>query len=226
MLISEINAGMILAQDIVDENGNLLLEQGIALTEHYINRLKQLGITNIPVFDACAVELKNRTVIVPELREDLTSCFRSLFYKKSRNILNAGLQTIMFKQIRQKIGQAIDETEKNLGDIINIRVRQPSADEVDHAINVCLMAVATGLYMKLPRPVLMDLALGALFHDLGKLVLPAIDDSTAYPEELHPIYGQQLLLKNKLGTVVARIAAEGLRKQQQIYTARLPHISG
>ncbi|SDE94802.1 HD-GYP domain-containing protein [Sporomusa acidovorans] len=208
MLISEITAGMVLTQDIVDDNGNLLLEQGIALTEQYISRLKQLGITNIPVFDSCAVSLKNHTVIMPELRSDLTNCFRSLYDKKTQSIIHAGLHSLAIQKIRYTIGQVIDETEKNLGEIVNIQVRQPGQDEVAHAVNVCLMVVATGLYMRLPRPVLMDLAQGALFPDLGKLVLPAPDGPAAYPEHLHPIYGQQLLLKNKLGTLVARIAAE------------------
>lgn len=209
MLISEVKAGMVLARDIIDDNGNLLLEQGIALTEYYITRLTQLGITSIPIYDPYAVELKKHSVIAPEVREELTLCFRSLFNKKSQDILNSGLRTIYLKQIQQTVGQVIDNTEKNLGQIVNVQVRQPTEDEIAHAINVCLMAISTGLYIKLPRPVLMDLAMGALFHDLGKTVMPTIEGSIASdPGRLHPMYGQQLLVKNKLGTIVARIAAE------------------
>lgn len=208
MLICEVQAGMVLARDIVDDKGNLLLEQGIALTEYYITRLTQLGITSIPIYDPYAVELKKHSVIAPEVREELTLCFRSLFNKKSQDILNSGLRTVYLKQIQQTVGQVIDNTEKNLGQIINVQVRQSTKDEIDHAINVCLMAIATGLYIKLPRPVLMDLALGALFHDLGKTVMPTSEGITADPGRLHPIYGQQLLIKNKLGVIVARIAAE------------------
>ena len=208
MLISEIKAGMVLAHDMVDDNGTLLLEKGIALTEYYITRLKQLGVTNIPIYDSYAADLKKPTVIAPEVREELTLCFRSLFYKTSQDILGSGLRTMYLKQIRQTVGQVIDETEKNIKQIINVQVRQPNEDEVDHAINVCLMAVATGLYIKLPRPVLMDLALGALFHDLGKIVMPAINGLVVDPGHLHPIYGQQLLLKNKVGGIISRIAAE------------------
>lgn len=208
MLITETKPGMILARDILDDNGNLLLEQGIALTEYYISRLTQLGITNLPIYDPFAAELKNQKVIAPEIREELALCFRSLFNIKSQDILNTGLRTMYLKQIQQTVGQIIDETEKNLGQILNIEVRQPNKNEIDHVINVCLLTVATGLYIKLPRPVLMDLALGALFHDLGKLVMPAIDGASVDHGQLHPIYGQQLLLKNKIGTIVSRIAAE------------------
>lgn len=208
MLISEVRAGMVLARDIVGENGNLLLEQGIALTEYYITRLTQMGMTSVPIYDPYADELKKHTVIAPEVREELTSCFRSLFNKKGQDIINAGLRTVYLKQIQQTVGQVIDETEKKLGQIINVQVRQPTEDEIDHAINVCLMAVATGLYIKLPRPVLMDLALGALFHDLGKTVMPTIAGTVADHGRLHPIYGQQLLVKNRIGSIIARIAAE------------------
>lgn len=208
MLISEVKAGMVLARDIIDDNGNLLLEQGIALTEYYISRLTQLGITNIPIYDPYAVELKKHTIIAPEVREELALCFRSLFNKKTQNILSSGLKTVYLKQIQQTVGQVIDNTEKNLGQIINVQVRQSTEDEITHAINVCLMAIATGLYIKLPRPVVMDLALGALFHDIGKTVMPTIDGPVADPGRLHPIYGQQLLVKNQVGSIVARIAAE------------------
>lgn len=208
MLINETKAGMVLARDMVDDTGTLLLEKGIALTEYYITRLKQLGVTSIPIYDPYAAELKKQSIIAPEVREELNLCFRSLFCKKSQNILNSGLRTIYLKQIQQTVGQVIDETEKNLKQIINIQVRKPNEDEIDHAINVCLMVIATGLYIKLPRPVLMDLALGALFHDLGKTVMPASDGLSVDPGRLHPIYGQQLLLRNKAGTIISRIAAE------------------
>ncbi len=208
MLISEVKTGMVLARNIVDDSGNLLLEQGIALTEYYITRLAQLGITSVPIYDPYADELKKNAVIAPEVREELLLCFKSLFNRKSQDMLNSGLRTVYLKQIQQTVAQVIDETERNLTQIINIQLRQPTADEIGHAVNVCLMVVATGLYIKLPRPVLMDLALGALFHDLGKSVMPAIDGAVADPGRLHPIYGQQLLLKNRVGSVVARIAAE------------------
>lgn len=208
MLITETKAGMILAHNIIDDNGNLLLERGIALTEYYILRLTELGVTNLPIYDPYAEELKKHKVIAPEVREELALCFRSLFHKKNQDILNTGIRTMYLKQIQQTVGQVIDETEKNLGQILNVQVRQPNRDEIDHVVNVCLMVIATGLYIKLPRPVLMDLALGALFHDLGKLVMPAIDGSAIDHGQLHPIYGQQLLLKNKVGTIVSRIAAE------------------
>ncbi|WP_169717630.1 hypothetical protein SPSIL_050300 [Sporomusa silvacetica DSM 10669] len=209
MLINEIKAGMVLARDIIDDNGTLLLEKGIALTEYYIARLTQLGVTNIPIYDPYAAELKKPNVIAPEVREELTLCFRSLFYKKTQDILDSGLRTMYLKQIRQTVGKVINETEQNLGQIVNVQVRQPNETEIDHAINVCLMSIATGLYIKLPRPVIMDLALGALFHDLGKMIMPAIDGSAADPGRfLHPVYGQQLLIKNKVGGIISRIAAE------------------
>ena len=208
MRINEVKSGMVLDHDMVDDNGTLLLEKGIALTEHYITRLKQLGITHIPIYDSYAAELKKDAVLTPEIRAELTLCFRSLFCKKSHDILDSGLRTVYLDQIKQNLEQVITETEKKLSQIVNVQVRQPNEDEIDHAINVCLLSIATGLYIKLPRPVLMELALGALFHDLGKSLMPAIDGLTVDPGQLHPIYGQQLLLKNKAGTIVARIAAE------------------
>ncbi len=42
----------------------------------------------------------------------------------------------------------------------------------NHMVNVCVLAIAFGHRLGLPRPQLADLGLSALYHDLGKLQIP------------------------------------------------------
>lgn len=42
----------------------------------------------------------------------------------------------------------------------------------NHMVNVCVLAIAFGHSLGLPRPQLADLGLAALYHDLGKLQIP------------------------------------------------------
>ena len=64
MRIHHAQPGMVLAQDVVDNSGTLLLEKGIALTETYIQRLKKIGIVQIRIQDGQAATLKQQKVIL------------------------------------------------------------------------------------------------------------------------------------------------------------------
>ena len=205
MRIENAGIGMILTQDIVDERGNLLLEKGICLTKNYISRWKRLGIRTVNVTDPYAASLKHYKVISPEIRDELTDCFTALFKMKAADILNFKPPAAHLVKLNAVMANVIEEAEAQMDQIVHIQVRLPSHNEMQHAVNVCLLSIITGLYLKFERKVLHDLALGALMHDLGKSMLPGGDSDKAY---LHAIYGRELLLRSNLSTIVARIAAE------------------
>jgi HD-GYP domain-containing protein (c-di-GMP phosphodiesterase class II) len=205
MRIEDTGVGMILTQDVLDERGNLLLEKGISLTKKYISRLKNLGISSVSVNDPYADSLRQQKVISPQLRANLTQCFTELFRMKAADILNFKPPASHLQKLNSVIDTVIDEAAEQLDQVINIQVRTPTADEAQHAVNVCLLSLITGLYLKFDRQVLQELTLGALLHDLGKSMLPSGDPDKAY---LHTIYGRELLVRSNLNAIVARIAGE------------------
>lgn len=207
MRIDHVKAGMVLAHDIIDDYGNLLLEKGITLSQSYIARMKHMGIRNLPIVDIYADTLKADSAISSQLYNELTLCFRSLFYLKAEEMLDQRLRTVYIRQLNSTVDSLIAETEANMARIINIQVRKPVISEVEHAINVCLLSVITGLYLKFPRSVLQELALGALLHDIGKSIIPQ-DKRLATEPGFHCLAGENLLLRSGAGSVVARIAAE------------------
>ena len=209
MRIEYARAGMVLDRDVVDENGNLLLEKGITLTEIYLSRLKRLGINAIAIKfpELIGIDLPP-PAISPEVRMELSLCFRALFTMTTECILTSKLQTMYFNQITKASDSVISELEKNMPRILNIRLRELTEDETSHAVNVCLLSLVTGLYLKLPRPALKELALGALLHDLGKSVIPQVDSKPLNSPNMHTLYGRDLLLKHQLSSTIARIAAE------------------
>lgn len=208
MRIEQAKSGMILTEDIFDDRSNLLLEKGVALTERYLRQLEKLGFTLLPAIDPNAPVGKPIPAISDGLRQELTSCFRTLFAMKTAAFLTPKLQKMQIRQIHQATDRVISEIKMNLPRILSIQVRQPEPDEVEHAINVCLLSVITGFGLKLSRPELSDLAMGALLHDLGKSILPMVDHKPVNSPSLHTLYGKNLLLNHKLHPVIARIAAE------------------
>lgn len=70
-----------------------------------------------------------------------------------------------------------------------------------HAINVAVYAVALGRHLGLPEPALVELGVGALLHDVGKLKLPPallaktgrLSAAERQALERHPVLGFRLL---------------------------------
>lgn len=208
MRLEYAQSGMILSRDLTDESGNLLLEKGIALTESYIDRLKHFGIYDIPVEDSIANELKETRAISLKLRTELTDCFRRLLKTKTEDLLERDSNEFL-QELNNVTNSLIAEIEPQMANIMNVQVRQPETDEVNHAINVCLLSIITGLYLKLPQQALRNLAVGALLHDIGKSVVPLNNAGSSFEDErLHALYGYNLLLSTNYNETIARIAAE------------------
>ncbi len=207
MNVFHIKPGMVLSDDVLDEEGSLLLEKGITLTESYIQRLRNLGIGLVKISDPQADALKQNELISPEMRNELTACFAALYNQKSAALLDSELSADCLHRISRIVDTTIMETEHQLPQILNVQIRQPSISEQTHAVNVCILSIITGIYLKLSRPALYDLALGALFHDLGKAVRPIDEGAAADSNKLHPTVGHDIL-RSKLGPVVAKIAAQ------------------
>ncbi len=208
MHINNAKPGMILSRDLLDDNGNLLLEEGITLTETYIGRLKKMGIRLITVYDSKSKPVNQVPAITSQLRAELTQSFRALYTMKLEEILNPDLRTIRFRGIAKATDQTIDELTVQLPNIMNVQVRQPGTDEINHAVNVCLLSVIVGLYLRLPHSMLQHLAMGALLHDLGKSIIPLIDGKPINSPNMHTLYGRDLLLKSQQHPIISRIAAE------------------
>lgn len=209
MHIDHVKTGMILAQDLLDDRGSLLLEKGITLTESYLARVRNIGIRDMYVVDEQAAELKQQHAVSLDVRNELINSLHRLFAIKAEDILHPNMRTMYFRKIDQTASTAIAETAANMPQIMNVQVRMPGRDEMTHAVNVCLLSIITGLYLKLPRPALQDLAIGALLHDVGKAVVSTTGCGPSDEDRhLHTLYGYNLLLSGEQKDTVARIAAE------------------
>ncbi|MPL58465.1 hypothetical protein SDC9_03998 [bioreactor metagenome] len=199
---------MVIANDIVDNNNNLLLEKGITLTETYIARLKHLGIDRLSIEHPVLENAEPIPIITEDLRLELTLCFKALFTMKTEGIFTTKLQTMYFRQLSTTTENVISQIGESMPTILNAEIRQPTTDNVSHAVNVCLLSLVTGHYLKLPRPALRELAIGSLLHDIGKSIIPLIDGKPLNSPNMHPVYGRDLLRCHQISSTAARIVAE------------------
>jgi len=164
---SLVKPGMVIAQDVFNLSGGLLLAQGSTLTQNHLRKLTQLGIDSIRV-DNLNYELQ----LAPETFREETKmkiihqtqqAFET--YRWTMDI-NLGVFRDIAKQI---INHAI-RNKKLLLQMSEVRFHDEYT--FSHQVHVCLLSVMTGIKLGYAKPQLVDLGMGALLHDLGKMFIP------------------------------------------------------
>ncbi|MBO8127946.1 MAG: HD domain-containing protein [Peptococcaceae bacterium] len=78
-----------------------------------------------------------------------------------------------------------------------------------HSVNVCVLALVTGIHLGYSKADLLTLGMGALLHDIGKVKIPKaiLNKKGCHTEQefeiikRHPIYGKQLLYDEPYCTI-------------------------
>lgn len=171
--LTKVQPGMELARDLLDKDGNLLLEKGIKLTDQYINRLHLLGLPAICIVDPLLDDLKNRFLLPEELHKEALTSLAMLFQSQVSNIMiSAKKRDMQFRRINGTVDRLISEISTRCSNLLNHNICHLGDSVVHHSLNVCLLSIVIGLGCNLPLSTLKELALGALLHDLGKICLP------------------------------------------------------
>lgn len=163
--IHQLNEGMVLARDVYDNSGRVLLFEGIELKESFITRLKELDIYAIYVENMEDLSPFDQTVKLISKEEAMKTtkkAVQDLTLKKS----------IKAKQIK-------DEVVNLLHAIIKQRIVCLCISEIQsydsytesHSFNVAVLSILIGVKLGLPEKDLVELGMGAILHDIGKLYL-------------------------------------------------------
>lgn len=157
--------GKILATPIYSQNGIVYLNKGMELNEKNIKSLINLGINTIyvedgndeiPFYDVLDISIKFKVLkLIEELFDEI---------KKSKKINEKKLDLIA-KDLISGIN-----TSENAFLCNNIVNNNPNTKLYTHSLNVTLLSLLIGLDRKYDSKKLYNLLVGALLHDIGKLV--------------------------------------------------------
>lgn len=194
--ISNCEPGMILGRTIFYNGATILLETGAILTASYLDRLKELGITEIYVEDNISDDLIINDVVKEETRLEAIEFVKNTMDSYSPLILIDSNEIIaVVHKILDDI-LTLDEIIVNLMDIKTCDMYTFS-----HCVNVCILSIMTGVKLELSDSELMELGVGALMHDIGKVMVPPeiLKKKSALTEheyqiiKQHSIYGYNIL---------------------------------
>ena len=170
-----VQSGAIVAKAINNEKGQILLNEGVCLSEGIINRLKASGITNIFIKDQATDDIEFEGTLSDPLRREAIQTINSTFVELQNN------KSITSSFVVEKASKRFTELIRNLLSEINekkeLMTLLSEAYSYDnyiftHSLNVTLYSLAIGMQLKLSQKELEILGTGAIFHDIGKLNVP------------------------------------------------------
>ncbi len=170
--VDKLKTGMEVAHAIYGADGNVLLNKGMVLKASYIVRLKELGVPAVYIQDHRLGELQAEDMISEETRLSSINAVKEVFKQAQSNNSRLAVQNAAF-QFRQIVDNIIEDLLDRQELMINlVDIRALDDYTFAHSVNVCVLAVITGLTLNYSRPALRHLGIGALLHDVGKTVVP------------------------------------------------------
>lgn len=196
--------GMRLGRPIFSDDGLVLLNERMELTDPLIKRLAQFGIQFLYVEDSRTDDIVMNDIVSQETRSRAVSEVRTQFRKimseeTTRKSINAMRLDVSFKSVVNSILDDITSNSDTMMMLVNITASDHYLFQ--HSVDVCIYSTVLGQAYGYSRDELYNLSLGALLHDIGKTQLPQdvlLKPGRLTPDEfnivkMHTTLGYQLL---------------------------------
>lgn len=193
---------MKVGRPIYTSNGNKLLSAGMILTDSFISRLRMLGIPAIYIDDGFLTDVPIEDVISDETRVKAINMVREIT-ECSRRQAAAGRPVVLDSQaVMLQVEEIIEELLSRAQLLVNLSdIRAVDDYTFGHSVNVCVLALKTGINLNLSRVQLKHLGVGALLHDIGKIRIPLeilnkpgkLSEEEFETVKRHPLYGFEIV---------------------------------
>jgi len=207
VLVNDLEHGMVLAQDIENEIGTIILSRGVTITGQIIKKLLQLDIDLVAVKKKVGSSIEARKNKESKIKEQiLLKKIHSLGSSFSKTYEKARLDdNLDIRELQINIIELVREIKTNNSIIALLIYKEFDKDPIrNHAISVAVTSAIIGKYHGYSLKEMMNLTLTGLLHDIGKSRLPdtILDDKAVDSEaktkalRLHPVIGYRFLEKH------------------------------
>jgi putative nucleotidyltransferase with HDIG domain len=203
-LLNDAKPGMILGRPVVSDAGKVILSENTVLTNASIKRLMQWGVSEVFVKEP-VLETSDNVISVISEQQDYSEKHQEIV----RALRVAFERTRYFKevplaQMNELANQSVESMINSSGVLSHLKsIRRTDDYTFRHCVNVGIISGVLGKWLGIQGPMLKELVLGGLLHDIGKTQIPlAILNKPAKltPEEMdimqeHSTLGYELVKK-------------------------------
>ncbi|MFP4660942.1 MAG: HD-GYP domain-containing protein [Halanaerobiales bacterium] len=151
----------------VFQNDSVLLNRGVKNLHKYKEKLLFFGINYVYITDEYSRDIVINGVIKDETRQ------------KGRVIIEQALNDIFLgndidiRRIKEVIYEMVDDILSIENVLVNlIDIKSFDSYTFAHSVNVAAISILIGQLLNLPEHRLVELGIGAILHDIGKILIP------------------------------------------------------
>jgi len=199
--ITDLKHGMVLAEDVYDEAGELILSTGATLNDALIARLERRLVQSVIIKNIKSdKQVTDDNQRVQEKYSKAVERFKSLYTS-----LKLG-ENLVYTDIEDVAAPLVEEVANNQSLTRQLwQIKTCDLYTFDHSVMVSIVSAMLAKWLKLSGPIIKDAAVAGLLHDIGKINIP--DEILNKPAALtreeynvmktHPRLGYILLSQNK-----------------------------
>ena len=159
--ITEVKDNDILAKPIMTWDYQIIIPQEAKLKREYIERLEEIGITEVYVKDnqeSSSEIVILKTDIEYSIKEKVKDILERHTYHNNQELAE-------LSKTADNIISTILEEDQIIEKVFDIRQR--GTDIYEHSINTCSLAILTALKLDVDKDKIHDIGVGCLLHDIG-----------------------------------------------------------
>ena len=209
--INDIKGGEILANPIMTSEYQILLTEGTVLQKEYIEKFRELGITDVFVKEEKVVRTPQEIhTAQKEVQQKFKTQVKDIL---ERHIYQENRELQKLSDTASVIIDDILKEEAIVEEIIEIKDR--SADLYEHSVSCCVLSTILSLRLGFEQEVVHSIGVGCLLHDMGLRYISVqysdidMDDMTENQRmeyKKHSVYGYSSIEKESwLDTVSKNI---------------------
>jgi len=210
--VSNLKGDEILAKQIFDETGRVLLSVGVKLRPFYIERIKELGILSVYIDD----DISKNVIIEESISEKTRQMSKHAVKEMTEGYCREG--KTYSKSIMNSVNSVIEDILSNKDVLINVAEISANDNNIySHSVNVCVLSTIIGTHMGYNMLKLKELAISAMLHDIGKIKI--LNDKkllaqfktevelNEYIEIMHPKVGYDFLGEQNIWSAYVKVTA-------------------
>lgn len=173
--VNKCELGMQVAKAICNQNGQVLIQKNVLLTERMISRLRELQVQYLYIHDDRTADIFVQDAISQETRAEAMKTIKDTFTRvvKEGSLNYMADDPSVAKNFKGLVRNILHDI-RSQNQVMNMLAEVQTTDNYtfQHSLNVTLYTLALASKLGYLERQLIEIGIGAILHDVGKCFVP------------------------------------------------------